>query len=308
MDLQSIKNIPITLVMKWYHITVARKYGNSEFYFAPWRDEKTPSLKVDIVKNLWIDFGEPERSGSCIDLVMNIENCSFNQACEKLENFYGGTDFSSRPSSIESPIKKILNEQSPYTILREGKIEDLAFINYIMQERKIPLDVAQKYLNQLEIEHRHVHKKSAVIGFKNNSGGYEIRGLNSFKSSIGHKDFSFIDNGANKTKLLVVEGMFDMLSAIVMKEKLFNKNETVDYLVLNSLSMLEKSKEEMFQYDQVYLALDWDFMGRVKTNTLCSLSDKFINLSAKFQNQEGKDLNDFLRNQQSNEKQRGLKR
>src|SRR5690554_1911396 len=42
------------------------------FYLSPYREEKTPSFKVDPVKNLWVDFGDGNTGGTLIDLVLKM--------------------------------------------------------------------------------------------------------------------------------------------------------------------------------------------------------------------------------------------
>lgn len=42
------------------------------FYLSPYRKEKTPSFKVDSVKNLWVDFGDGYTEGTIIDLVLKL--------------------------------------------------------------------------------------------------------------------------------------------------------------------------------------------------------------------------------------------
>ncbi|MEX2569224.1 MAG: transposase, partial [Cyclobacteriaceae bacterium] len=42
------------------------------FYLFPYRDEKTPSFKVDPIKNLWVDIGDGNTGGTLIDLVLKL--------------------------------------------------------------------------------------------------------------------------------------------------------------------------------------------------------------------------------------------
>ena len=45
---------------------------SSSFYLAPYREEKTPSLKVSHEQNLWVDFGNDNKGGTLIDLVLRL--------------------------------------------------------------------------------------------------------------------------------------------------------------------------------------------------------------------------------------------
>ena len=48
------------------------------FYFSPFREEKTPSFKVDMNLNKYYDFGEGKGSG-LITLISRLENISIKE-------------------------------------------------------------------------------------------------------------------------------------------------------------------------------------------------------------------------------------
>ena len=81
-----IKTIPIKDYLKSRGIHPAKEYSGYGMYRSPFRDEDTPSLKVDYNRNLWFDFGSNE-GGSIIDLVMKLEKCPFIEAIEHLKKF-----------------------------------------------------------------------------------------------------------------------------------------------------------------------------------------------------------------------------
>ena len=56
-------------------------------YHSPFRQDDTPSLKVDYGVNLWCDFGTGE-GGSLIDLVMKQHSCNAYGAISRLEQGY----------------------------------------------------------------------------------------------------------------------------------------------------------------------------------------------------------------------------
>ena len=189
-----------------------------------------------------------------------------------------------------------------FLIQNEHELTDKELMHYVTNERNIPIDIAQKYLRELEIEHRLLHRKHKVLGMKNHSGGWEVRGKDgNFKSCIGHKDFTFFDNGFDK--VLVTEGMFDLLSAVVLDSKLCP--EKINFLVLHSLNNLDRAIPKMLEHEHVFLALDLDFPGKIKTKKLMESSSKFIDLSPKYQMKDGKDLNDFLNSHQGHDRPRG---
>ena len=63
------------------------KYERSGYgmYLSPLREERTPSFKVDYVRNLWYDFGLGE-GGTLLTLVMWLERCDRYAAIRILSN------------------------------------------------------------------------------------------------------------------------------------------------------------------------------------------------------------------------------
>ena len=62
-----------------------KEYTTYGMYRSPFREESSPSFKVDYRVNLWYDFGSGE-GGSIIDLVMKLHGCTLSQAIGLLEN------------------------------------------------------------------------------------------------------------------------------------------------------------------------------------------------------------------------------
>ena len=76
--IQDIKLIPIRNFLAQRGIVPKQENSRYGFYLSPLREEQDASFKVDYAQNLWYDFGAG-RGGSIIDLVMEIENCNFQQ-------------------------------------------------------------------------------------------------------------------------------------------------------------------------------------------------------------------------------------
>ena len=62
------------------------KGGN---YFSPWREEKEGSLSIQRNGKGWKDFGDKEKKGSCIDLVMHAKGKDIGEAMRFLHELYG---------------------------------------------------------------------------------------------------------------------------------------------------------------------------------------------------------------------------
>ena len=62
-----MREIPIADFLSTMGIQPTRQKGNTLWYSAPYRTERTPSFKVDTAKNVWFDFGTG-KGGDIFDL------------------------------------------------------------------------------------------------------------------------------------------------------------------------------------------------------------------------------------------------
>jgi len=155
------------------------------------------------------------------------------------------------------------------------------------------LDIARQYCQEVEFEL--YTKKHLAIGFKNNSGGYELRN-HYFKGSSTPKDPRLILQN-DSTDIIVFEGFFSFLSFQSIQQTAI-KN-TIDLpimqtniLVLNSLSFFEKCRQQMEEYNNIHLFLDRDKIGMKRTEEALQWSGKYIDQSLCYK--KYKDLNDCL--------------
>jgi DNA primase len=250
------------------------------WYLSPLRDEKTPSFKVNRKLNCWYDHGIG-KGGNLIDFAILYHNCSVG---EFLQEINGHVSF--HQPHFEASKKIFENTESKVTIVSEKAISSLALERYLTQ-RRIPIDIARQYCK--EITYQINGKQYFGVGFKNDSGGYELR--NQFnKSSSSPKDIKTFEFGANETA--VFEGFFDFLSFIAMQKNLPQKK--ADFVVLNSVSFFEKARSFMEQHEQIKLYLDNDKTGQNYSRYALSLSRKYQDESQLYKNH--KDLNDWIMN------------
>jgi len=169
--------------------------------------------------------------------------------------------------------------------IRECKeLNHVGLITYLL-ERGIRLGIARKYCKEIHYELN--GKLYFAIGFENDLHGFELRNRY-FKASSSPKTSTWIRN--NSTTLCVFEGFMDFLSWFEIK--LFYRNK-VDFLILNSLSFLDKIKELMVNYSKVELYLDNDAAGENATLKMLELGHKhLIDRSCEFG--KSKDVNEFL--------------
>jgi 5S rRNA maturation endonuclease (ribonuclease M5) len=135
-------------------------------------------------------------------------------------------------------------------------------------------------------------KKLYAIGFENLSGGWELRNQ-FYKGSLLKKDISVVNlnNNLEKNKNVVVfEGFIDALSFVEMKP-FFNG----DLLVMNSVSLLNRTNEFLKNYSEIHLFLDNDKAGETCKNSILKSFPKARDHSEIYF--PHKDLNDYLLSQ-----------
>ncbi|HUX94390.1 MAG TPA: toprim domain-containing protein [Bacteroidales bacterium] len=246
--------------------------GVNHWYKSPFRKEKNPSFKVNSYKNLWFDFGIGE-GGDIIKLTNLLFKVDNSNALKILSNNH----YPDHQKTGNSKDSKVL-------ITNVKEISNIQLINYI-ESRRLNIQLAKEYCK--EVSFKLNDKNFYAIGFQNDSKGYELR-CKYFKGSSTPKDITLIKN--NTDKLLLFEGFIDFLSWFSCNLFLTGKH---DYLILNTLSFLNKSKSVINGYNEVLLFLDNDKAGKRATDELIGTGlSKCIDMSGEYS--EYKDLNESL--------------
>jgi len=249
------------------------------WYRSPLREEKTASFKINRKQNVWYDHGTGQ-GGNLVDFGVLYHSCSVKEFLEKLDNNFS---FHRQHLQVKNPEDPI-TIGSPIKILSEGRLASLSLLRYLKQ-RRIAEEVARKYCCEISFSlHNKMH---SAIGFKNNEGGYELRNA-WYKGSCSPKAITSFDNGGKE--LVVFEGFFNFLShqSIYQNKTLSSFN----FLVLNSTSFFEKSRELMEQHDSIRLYLDRDKTGQNCTLQALSWSNKFKDESHLYKGYN--DLNEWM--------------
>ena len=163
-------------------------------------------------------------------------------------------------------------------------LSNLSLCSYL-RDRKIPFNVAKNYCE--EVRYELYGKIFFAIGFKNNSGGYELRNAH-FKGSSSPKDITLIEHFSLK-EVVIFEGFFSFLSYLTLQQK---NIPLTNFLILNSLSFFEKSRSIMENHGTINLFLDRDPAGISVTQKALQRDKKYIDQSIKYKNH--KDLNDYF--------------
>lgn len=272
MNCNEAKKIDIISFLAKNGINPDYNQGVNYWYKSPLRDENNPSFKVNSYKNLWFDFGIGE-GGDIIKLTSLLFKVDSSNALKILSvNHYS------------SHQKELSNADSKVLITNVKEISNIQLINYL-ESRKLNLKLAKEYCK--EVSFKLNDKNFYALGFQNDSKGYELR-CKYFKGSSSPKDVTLMRN--NSEKLLLFEGFIDFLSWFSCKQ-FFTGNH--DYLILNTLSFLHKSKSVVNGYKEVLLFLDNDEAGKRASAELIEAGrSKCIDMSGEYS--KYKDLNDSI--------------
>ena len=326
MTYENIKHLSIRNYLNSKGIYSQKEYTGYGMYKSPFRNESSPSFKVDFNQNLWYDFGS-NQGGSIIDLVMKMNNFSLKEAYEHLSK-YNHQDIQALPYSEKSNSKEdafSFHRDSPnsgITLLGVKPLSHPKLLEYL-QDRGINKDIAKSVCNEVHYEIK--GRKYFAIGFKNINNGYEIRNTY-FKGCIPPKDITIINNNTGKyecknvliqeydntstqayenvctqvykkdvihrhnntSTVNLFEGFMDYLSLLTLQPSQAN----VSAVVLNSVNNLDRAIPFISKHSKINSFLDNDDVGRVALTKLQSLKLPVEDISGRYSN--FKDLNDYL--------------
>ena len=274
MNIQHIKQISITDYLQQQGYMPVQIKGINHWYCSPFRQERTPSFKVNTDRNQWYDFGTGEH-GDIIDLVCALHHCDMAEALQLLGN---GTPL--RTSSFSFGGKKDFPEHK-LKLLSVESLTSPHLLNYI-SERGINSAIANEFC--YEINYRNAGRLFYAIGFANDAGGWEIRSPY-FKGCIAPKAITMIRRETDR--LQIFEGFMDFLSWQTL-----HPSSTCDAIVLNSLALLPRIKEQIMGYKEVESFLDNDHAGRKSFAVLKQIFPQIVDGAARYR--KYKDLNEWL--------------
>ncbi|KOH46011.1 toprim domain-containing protein [Sunxiuqinia dokdonensis] len=271
------RDILITGFLKKSGFSPRRENHQEAWYLSPLRNETHPSFKVSKPLNRWYDHGLG-RGGNVIDLVIEMNNhCTVQQALSILSrdipsfSFQQQNSFAVLKPNDEIKIEKVLPLKHP------------ELISYL-ESRKVDPSRAARYARQV-----YYSLKSSTffaIGVQNVSGGWELRNPY-YKNSSSPKNYSLFSR--SKTMLSVTEGMFDFFSLLTLYPGLPLKS---DFLILNSLSFVDRIVPTAESYSKTCLYLDNDPSGKKATQKLLEKVKGSVDLSGVYASK--KDLNELL--------------
>lgn len=276
--LQDARRVPIVDYLDKIGYPTVRKSRTYALYSSPLRADRNPSFVVNKVKNKWNDYAREDQHGDILDLVMQLEEVNLPQAIDILL----GQEI---PSKKYEPLEE---EKKEAVWVHENKdISDYRLIAYLYK-RKIPLELARENLRELLVSFPNgstPNKRYAVLGFQNDSKGYELRSEN-IKLSKAPKNITTI-RGEN-ADICFFEGFMDYLSALKFY-KVSRFRETV--IVLNTLAFL-RSIMPFFEKNLKFMFIDND---EAASKVLKELKQEGIEFTdARYVYQGYKDFNEFI--------------
>jgi hypothetical protein len=287
MNARQANQVSIRNYLSGIGISPVSSNKRSSLYLAPYRVDKQPSLKVSHQENLWVDYGNDNKGGTLIDLVLQIHpSFTVSDAIRAIEkstqsffSFHQQETLSDPNSQQQMAIgrKPTANDQQQIAIskkpiannnkpiansrIRIHKIRPLgyhpAIINYI-NSRGIQLETTKPFCSEVYFTVN--EQKYFGIGNQNDSG-WSIR--NKYWKGCTAQGYShYINAGSDRQSLVVFEGIFDLLSYEILNK---NNGTPADFLVLNSLVNLKKASSILVAYKAINLYLDHDEAGRKAT-------------------------------------------
>ena len=274
MNCKQFNTIPLEEVLQILGHLPTKQTEKEAWFLNPFANENHASFKINKNMNYWYLHSEGI-GGNNVDFMKKYLNASVKEVLEWAEQNFFSFQYQNNSNTKQ---KALANN---YTIIEVKDIQHQALLEYL-KSRKVE--------NQLEflkeIHYRMNDKNYFGIGFKNDSGGYEIRNKYS-KICLGKKDVSMIKNGSENLKIF--EGFFDFLSFKNIEKSL--SDEKSDYIILNSVSMISKIKNLLKNYKKIELYFDNDEAGNRAVETL---KKEFENVEDdRILYKDFKDLNDW---------------
>lgn len=284
MNSKQAKALPLHEFLGRLGYQSARTRGNDVWFTSPFRpDERTPSFKVDLSRNVWYDFGMGQ-GGTVIDLVQQLYRLpDVAGTLAAIEAASGGSLAAiARHNPGDVPAKR----EAP-VIESVGTISDAELVAYLAS-RAIPPELARTYMQ--EIRYRVGGREYKALAFQNEAGGYEVRNA-AFKGTVGKKDVTYLA-APNRDDAAVFEGGFDFLAALAHYGR---ERPESNVLVLNSISFVDRAAGLLAErgIGKLHTYLDHDKAGRDATERLHGAGEWLARDASGFY-AGFKDVNDYL--------------
>ena len=290
--MNDLKNISIRLFLAQRGIQPKYERNGYGIYLSPLREERTPSFKVDYVRNLWYDFGSGE-GGTLRTLVMRMERCDSREAVRWLQNGEK-RNAGVAPLSPGTGQRFVAGGASPVLrpvavpalrILSDASLRHPALVGYLASRGIVP-SVAAAFCREVRYE---VNGRAFfAVGFRNDAEGWELRSER-FKGGSSPKHITTIDNRSDT--VIAFEGFMDFLAYLSLKHP---ERLRIDAAVLNSVVNLPKAVPFLSRHPVIHTFFDNDEAGRKATADLIRLCPRSEVIDQSHFYRGHKDVNDYL--------------
>ena len=268
-------------------VFVKAEKGGQEHLFV----DRAGTQKISVSEKGWREF-KSGRKGGIIKALEDFQGLNWLEALHWLNEFNknSGKYVEIREQIQEPAAKAHTYEECRVTMVITPNNSNL--FRYF-ESRGISRETLCKYTKQIHFVTSE-GKKIYGIGWKNVSGGYEVKNEGIKSRKIGVSDITIINE--NGKKIIVFEGMCDLLSMIeILKSKKRNPDDFC-LICLNSTSNTDKfiaGKKE--KNKEIFLCLDGDIAGDEATEKIINSIPDAIDIREKFHIFLGanNDLNDY---------------
>ena len=258
-----------------------RKMNGYYMYYSPIRPaEKTPSFKVSIGSNLWVDFGINE-GGTLIDLILKL-NPDYTVSKIVADFNKGIFSFHQLEGNNKLPIA------SKIKIIKTEPLRNCPGACTYLKSRGIEFSKVCDYVSGISYEINGIVYRG--IATKNINDGYNISSQN-FKCAT-KQGVTFYSHNIGMS-IIVTEGIMDLLSFIMLYPMQVGLH---DLCVLNSVHNLAGIYHLLKNNKRIICFLDNDRAGEKATSQIENYSKAngilFFDYRRKYKGY--KDLNDYL--------------
>ncbi len=261
------------------------------WYLSPFREEKTPSFKVNDRLNEWYDFGAAT-GGDLVELGKHLYGTdNVSEVLTRIERHVAANNL----PRVRLPAVMLRPVEAEMKDIRVVPLRHHALLSYL-RSRMIDADIGRMFCKEIHYELRRRHYFGLAFG--NLSGGYEVRNPY-YKGCLKNKDISLIRHSHGETQghVCIFEGFMDFLSYMTLRQARDREiclEVPCDHLVMNSVNNLKKALGHLQEYPFIHCYLDNDLAGRKTVETVASLFAGKVNNEA-YRYDGYKDLNDYLR-------------
>ena len=298
MDIQTAKQIRLEEYLHSLGYSPVKRQGINLWYKSPFREETEASFKVNTERNQWYDFALG-KGGNIIALASHLYATDsvpcLLKRIEEQAPYVRPVSFSFRKQSFTEP---------SFQQLEIVPLSSPPLLAYL-QERGINPVLAKRECREARFTYN--GKQYFAIAFPNMSGGYEIRNRY-FKGCIAPKEISHIrQSGKARNTCYVFEGFMDYLSFLTLRQEScpnYPELDGQDYIVLNSVSNVNKALYPLGNYERIHCFFDNDHAGLEALRQIRMEYGRERYLRDASQIYRGcKDLNEYLQKQVERKRQ-----